>query len=74
MTDTFEISNLSFEPRQVRQSQFVIRLRPGPHDAIVLFSFVVANPRFKANGVDMEPLKHSVEPGRRFALGPPVLL
>ena len=48
----FAIRNSSFGLPQVRQSKFVIRHCPDPHDATGRFDFVLANPPFNVNAVD----------------------
>ena len=71
MTDSFPIRNSRFGLPQVRQSNFVIRHSPAPHDATGRFDFVLANPPFNVNAVDKERLKDQVGSNRRFAFGQP---
>jgi type I restriction enzyme M protein len=42
-----------------------------PHDAVGAFDYVMANPPFNVNAVDMARLSGAVGPGRRFPFGTP---
>jgi type I restriction enzyme M protein len=42
-----------------------------PHEAVGAFDFVMANPPFNVNAVDMARLSGAVGPGRRFPFGTP---
>jgi type I restriction-modification system DNA methylase subunit len=42
-----------------------------PHDSVGAFDYVMANPPFNVNAVDMARLSGAVGPGRRFPFGTP---
>jgi type I restriction enzyme M protein len=42
-----------------------------PHDAVGAFDYVMANPPFNVNAVDMKKLSAATGPGRRFPFGTP---
>ena len=42
-----------------------------PHDSVGAFDFVMANPPFNVNAVDMQVLSAKTGPGRRFPFGTP---
>jgi|694.fasta_scaffold07563_32 type I restriction enzyme M protein len=42
-----------------------------PHDAVGAFDYVMANPPFNVNAVDMKMLSSATGPGRRFPFGTP---
>ena len=63
MNDSFAIRKPPRGVRRVRHSKFVIRNCPAPHNNTGRFDFVLANPPFNVNAVDvMVAVRNRVQP------------